>query len=82
MNEQNNTPTPISATEKTELLERRKQAMLHIIETTIAEIKNPMLTMMIHQYLPMVSRLLDNMTLEQTDEIIDRVQTIIDDIRG
>ena len=81
MNEQDNIQTQITETEKAELLERRKAAILNLI-TEITGTLPLTIQLMIKTYHSMVYQLLDGLTYEQTEELIEKAQRIIDDIRG
>lgn len=81
MSEQVNTQTQITESEKAELLERRKTAIINLI-TELTDTLPPMVGMMIKTYSSTVHQLLDRLTFEQTEELIIKAQTIIDDIRG
>ena len=81
MKPQDSTQTQITESEKSELLERRKTAILNLI-TELTETLPPMVGMMIKTYSSMVHQLLDGLSFEQTEELITKAQKIIDDIRG
>ena len=63
------------------ILERRKQAILTLIEEMTKGLP-PMVGLMLTQYRSMVCQFVDRLTFEQTEELIDKVQHIIDDLRG
>ena len=63
------------------ILERRKQAILNLIEEMTKGLP-PMVGLMLTQYRSMVCQFVDSLTFEQTEELIDKVQHNIDDLRG
>ena len=63
------------------ILERRKQAILNLIDEMSQNLP-PMVQMMVRNYRSMVSQSVDALTYEQTEELINKVQGIIDDLRG
>ena len=64
-----------------ELLEKRKTAILNLIEQ-MSENLPPVVKIMVNQYHSMVCQFVDKLTLEQTDELIEKVEGILDDLRG
>ena len=66
---------------QSELLERRKTAILNLIQE-MSQSLPPMVQLMIKQYHTTVAQSLDKLTFEQTEELIEKAQEIIDDIRG
>lgn len=78
MSEQDNTLTLIS---KEEMLDRRKNAVMNLI-TEMTETMPPMAQVMIRANLGTVHQFVDNLTWEQTEEILDRVQNVLDTLRG
>ena len=87
MHEQDNTLRPMSQTDaltqedRDLILARRKDAILDLISEMTKSLP-PMVQMIVNQYHSMVSQFVDRITYEQSEELIDRVQAIIDDIRG
>ena len=64
-----------------DLLERRKQALLELIEE-MTESLPAMVKLMWNQYRSLVLSSLDQLTFEQTEEILEKAQEIIDGLRG
>lgn len=81
MHEQDSRQLPTSMMSESELLEKRKKAILELIEEMIKNLP-PMVQTMLMMYRSTVYQFVDTLTLEQTDELIDKVQEIIDRIRG
>lgn len=81
MHEQDNRQLPMSMMNESELLEKRKKAILELIEEMSKNLP-PMVQTMLMMYRSTVSQFVDTLTLEQTDELIDKVQEILDRIRG
>ena len=85
MHEQDNeltlTQNALTEEQKAEILSRRKQAIMSLLDEmkgTLPAMAQSMLTM----YRSTVFQFVDGFTYEQTEEMIDRVQSIIDGIRG
>ena len=67
--------------EPEEILNRRKKAILNLIEEMTKELP-PMVGLMLTQYRSMVCQFVDRLTYEQTENLIQKVQDIVDDLRG
>ena len=64
-----------------EILERRKQAILNLIEEMIKNLP-PMVQIMVTQYRSTVCQFVDKLTYEQTEELIGKVENVLDELRG
>ena len=78
MNAQDNIQTPMS---QAEILQKRKAAILNLI-TEMSTSLPPMVQTMVTMYRGTVIQFIDNLTFEQTEEVIAKAQSIINDIRG
>ena len=67
--------------EQTEILRRRKQAILKLIEEMTDSLPQ-MAKVMLSTYRGLVTQFVDCLTFEQSEELINRVQNIIDELRG
>ena len=84
MHEQDKELTPqyeMSEYEQEELLEKRKNAILNLVETMLKGAPLPVQTMY-QMNRSMVHHLLDSMTFEQSEEILNQAESIIEEIRG
>ena len=81
MHEQDNEQLQQFQMNESELLEMRKTAILEIIEEMTKNLP-PMVQTMLGMYRSTVSQFVDRLTFEQTEELLEKVQEIIDRIRG
>ena len=81
MHEQDNLQTQPLVMNESELLEKRKKAIVELIEEMSKNLP-PMVQTMLTMYRSTVSQFVDSLSFEQTEELIDKVQDIIDRIRG
>lgn len=73
--------TPTSQEQENRLLEKRVTGIKTLIKDTIDSLPLPVQTMYM-MYHGTVNHLLDNMTFEQTELIIEKVQSVLDGIKG
>ena len=64
-----------------EILSRRKLAILKLIENMSAGLPLPAQTML-QMYRGTVQGFVDQLTYEQTEELLTKIQNVIDEIRG
>ena len=67
--------------EQGEILEKRKQAIKNLLEEmtdSLPVVAQSMLMM----YRSTVYQFIDKITYEQTEELLNKIQSVIDDIRG
>ena len=64
-----------------EILEKRKQAIKNLLEEMTDSLP-VMAQSMLMMYRSTVYRFIDKITYEQTEELLNKIQTVIDDIRG
>lgn len=82
MHEQDRAPTQQSTTvDCAAVLERRKTAILALIDEMSLQLP-PMVQLMVKTYRSTVSQFVDNLTFEQSEMVIDKVQEILDGLRG
>lgn len=82
MHEQDRAQTPTSETiDCAAVLERRKRAILALIDEMSLQLP-PMVQLMVKTYRSTVSQFVDNLTYEQSEMVIDKVQEILDGLRG
>ena len=81
MHEQDRDLKPLSEIEASQLLERRKQKIEHLIDETINSLP-VMIQGMVRVYRGTVSQYVDSLTFDQTEELINKVDAIINEIRG
>ena len=81
MNEQGNTLAQTYETlEKSEILDRRKTAIMELIENMTDSL--PIMAQnIVRMNLTTVRRYVEGLTYEQTEEIVEKAQSIIDSIR-
>ena len=72
--------TQLTQTCETEKLSHRKNAIMELLEEMSASLP-PMVMVMFNANRGLVYQFVDAMTLEQTDELLDKAQAIIDKIR-
>ena len=80
MNEPNSKPI-LTPDQKQEILLGRKYAILKIIDE-MTETLPPTVKMLLQMNRSTFQQYIDNMTYEQTEEVLDKVQSVIDEIRG
>ena len=66
---------------QSEVLEKRKIAIKNLIMEMVDSLPD-MLKMIVRMNLTTVQLLVDDMTFEQTEELLTKAQNIIDEIRG
>ena len=81
MHEQDNELKPVCTMTKSELLDKRKTAIKELIEEMSKNLP-PMVQTMLTMYRSMVFQFVDSLSFEQTEELLVKVQEIIDRIRG
>ena len=64
-----------------EILEKRKQAIKNLLEEMTDSLP-VMAQSMIMMYRSTVYQFIDKITYEQTEELLNKIQSVIDDIRG
>ena len=64
-----------------EILEKRKQAIKNLLEEMMDSLP-VMAQSMLMMYRSTVYRFIDKITYEQTEELLNKIQSVIDDIRG
>ena len=64
-----------------EILEKRKQAIKNLLEEMTDSLP-VMVQSMLMMYRSTVYRFIDTITYEQTEELLNKIQSVIDDIRG
>ena len=64
-----------------EILEKRKQAIKNLLEEMTDSLP-VMAQSMLMMYRSTVYQFIDKITFEQTEELLNKIQTVIDDIRG
>ena len=64
-----------------EILSKRKRAILNLIEEMIKNLP-PMVQIMVTQYRSTVCQFVDKLTYEQTEELIGKVENVLDELRG
>ena len=64
-----------------EILEKRKQAIKNLLEEMTDSLPT-MAQSMLMMYRSTVYRFIDTITYEQTEELLNKIQSVIDDIRG
>ena len=64
-----------------EILEKRKQAIKNLLEEMTDSLPT-MAQSMLMMYRSTVYRFIDKITFEQTEELLNKIQSVIDDIRG
>ena len=64
-----------------EILEKRKQAIKNLLEEMTDSLP-VMAQSMLMMYHSTVYRFIDTITYEQTEELLNKIQSVIDDIRG
>ena len=64
-----------------EILEKRKQAIKNLLEEMTDSLPT-MAQSMLMMYRSTVYRFIDKITYEQTEELLNKIQSVIDDIRG
>lgn len=64
-----------------EILSKRKQAILNLIEEMTKNLP-PMVQIMVTQYRSTVCQFVDKLTYEQTEELIGKVENVLDELRG
>ena len=81
MLELDRTQTQLSEMNESQTLEKRKRAIMELIEEMTKNLP-PMVQTMLTMYRSTVYQFVDNLSYEQTEELIDKVQEIIDRLRG
>ena len=64
-----------------EILEKRKQAIKNLLEE-MADSLPLMAQSMLMMYRSTVYQFIDKITFKQTEELLNKIQSVIDDIRG
>lgn len=64
-----------------EILSKRKRAIVNLIEEMIKNLP-PMVQIMVTQYRSTVCQFVDKLTYEQTEELIGKVENVLDELRG
>ena len=64
-----------------EILEKRKQAIKNLLEEMTDSLP-VMAQSMLMMYRSTVYQFIDKITFEQTEELLNKIQSVIDDIRG
>ena len=64
-----------------EILEKRKQAIKNLLEEMTDSLP-VMAQSMLMMYRSTVYQFIDKITYEQTEELLNKIQSVIDDIRG
>ena len=64
-----------------EILSKRKRAILNLIEEMTKNLP-PMVQIMVTQYRSTVCQFVDKLTYEQTEELICKVENVLDELRG
>ena len=64
-----------------EILEKRKQAIKNLLEEMTDSLP-VMAQSMLMMYRSTVYRFIDTITYEQTEELLNKIQSVIDEIRG
>ena len=67
--------------EQGEILEKRKQAIKNLLEE-MTDTLPVMAQSMLMMYRSTVYQFIDKITYEQTEELLNKIQSVIDDIRG
>ena len=67
--------------EQEEILEKRKQAIKNLLEE-MSDSLPVMAQSMLMMYRSTVYLFIDKITYEQTEELLNKIQSVIDDIRG
>lgn len=81
MHEQDNEQLQTLKMNESELLEKRKKAIVELIEEMTKSLP-PMVQTMLIMYRSTVFQFVDALSFEQTEDLIEKVQDIIDRIRG